>query len=150
MPAFSPDANCMIAIVCSWHVHHEAATGEVGRRLRRGEDLVVAAPALVEAYSVLTRLPAPHRLSPADAWALLETNFVTDTRVIALDASAYRELLVHAAADGVAGGRVYDAVIATCVLKSARTTLLTFNIAHFVPFRDAGLAVVSPAGETRA
>jgi hypothetical protein len=26
--------------------------------------IIVAAPALVEAYAVLTRLPSPHRLSP--------------------------------------------------------------------------------------
>ncbi|MFB3825533.1 MAG: hypothetical protein ACE15B_02145 [Bryobacteraceae bacterium] len=29
-----------------------------------------------DAYSVLTRLPAPHRLSPADALSLMEANFM--------------------------------------------------------------------------
>ena len=38
--------------------------------------MIVAAPALVEAYAVLTRLPPPHRLSPQTALTLLENNFL--------------------------------------------------------------------------
>ena len=53
----------MVAAVCSWHEHHQAAIGEIERRLRRRETIIVAAPALVETFAVLTRLPSPHRLS---------------------------------------------------------------------------------------
>lgn len=53
----------MIAAICSWHEHHEAAIGEIERRLGRREAMVVAAPALVETYAVLTRL-LPHTASP--------------------------------------------------------------------------------------
>lgn len=134
----------MVAVVCSWHAHHEAATDEVGRRLRRGDDLVVAAPALVEAYAVLTRLPAPYRLASADAWALLEVNFVSAARLMALDAGSYRRLLRRAAAEGIAGGRVYDAIIADCVMKEADVALLTFNAGHFMPFVSIGLEVIVP------
>ena len=67
----------MVAAVCSWHEHHSQAAAEIDRRLDRGEQLCTPAPALVEAYAVLTRLPPPHRLSAADAWALVEGNFVT-------------------------------------------------------------------------
>ncbi len=38
--------------------------------------MLLPAPALVEAYAVLTRLPPPHRLSVPDALALLEANFI--------------------------------------------------------------------------
>ena len=50
---------------------------------------MVAAPALVEAYAVLTRLPPPHRLSPADALALLEADFIHPAKIITLDKRAY-------------------------------------------------------------
>ena len=43
----------MIAAVCSWHEHHEAAANEIERRLAGRERMIVAAPALVEAYAVL-------------------------------------------------------------------------------------------------
>lgn len=74
MTRFVPDTNCMIATVCAWHEHHEQAAEEIEKRLERGEMLFVVAHTLVEAYSVLTRLPSPYRLSPADAFTLIEEN----------------------------------------------------------------------------
>src|SRR5439155_4456381 len=62
-----PDTSCLVAAVCAWHEHHAAAAREIERRLAAGEPMIVAAPALVESYAVLTRLPPPHRLRPADA-----------------------------------------------------------------------------------
>ncbi len=77
MPAaFLPDTSCIIAAVCSWHEHHEAAASEIERRLAARTQMIVAAPALVEAYAVLIRLPSPHRLSPQNALTLLENNFL--------------------------------------------------------------------------
>ena len=51
--AFLPDTSCMIAAVCAWHEHHEAAANEIERRLTGRAKMIVAAPALVEAYAVL-------------------------------------------------------------------------------------------------
>ncbi len=102
------------------------------------------APALVEAYAVLTRLPAPHRLSPKDAWALVEANFVTGAIVAALDADGYVELLRGAVHTGVAGGRTYDVVIGHCAHQAGADVLLTFNRRHFEP-APTGLRIVEPA-----
>ena len=55
---FLPDTSCLVAAVCSWHEHHQATSAELSRRVEHGEVLVLAAPALVEAYAVLTRLSA--------------------------------------------------------------------------------------------
>jgi predicted nucleic acid-binding protein len=106
--------------------------------------LIVAAPTLVEAYAVLTRLPPPYRLSPADALTLVEENFIQTTRIVALDARGYRTLVRRARDEGIHGGRIYDAVIATCALKARAAVLLTFNKDHFLPFADRGLEIVVP------
>ncbi len=145
MTAFAVDTSCMVAAVCSWHEHHDAAAAELNRRLERGERLMVAAPALIEAYSVLTRLPPPHRLSAADAWALVEANFVAEADVVALEADAYVSVLQHAVTQEVAGGRVYDAVIGECARQARADVLLTFNRRHFEP-APAGVTVVVPGG----
>jgi predicted nucleic acid-binding protein len=139
------DTNCMVAALCTWHTHHSQAAAEIERRLRSRGRLATAAHALAEAYSVMTRLPAPHRLSPADALALLEANFMERTRLVALDASGYRSLLRGAAAEGVAGGRTYDAIIAACALKARAAVLLTFNQGHFSELVAAGVQVITPA-----
>jgi len=140
---FSLDTNCMVAAVCSWHEHHAAAAAEIERRFERGESLAVPAPALVEAYAVLTRLPPPHRLAPADAWTLLEANFVAGAAVIALMAASYARLLRRLAHERISGGRAYDAVIGECVRHAKSHTLLTFNRKHFDPPPD-GVTVIEP------
>ena len=146
MTRFLPDTSVMIATVCSWHEYHVPAAQDLERRLARREILIVAAPALVEAYAVLTRLPSPHRLSPTDARALLETNFLAGRKLIALEANDYRTLLEQAPAQGVSGGRTYDWVIALCAAKAKASVLLTFNPRDFESFVTERLEVRVPSG----
>jgi predicted nucleic acid-binding protein len=141
---FAVDSNCLIAAVCHWHAHHRVAAAAIERRLEDGEQLAVAAHALTEAYAVLTRFPAPHRLAPADAWVVLDVSFAKTASVISLPASQHLALLARLAKRGIAGGRVYDALIAACATKAGASTLLTFNARHF-DFATKELAIVVPA-----
>ena len=134
----------MIAAVCSWHEHHERAIRALQERFDQKQRMIVAAPALIEAYSVLTRLPASHRIEPQNALTLLDTNFVGRAKIVALGAAGYRTLLRGAPDAGVSGGRIYDAVIATCARNAKVQTLLTFNEAHFASFATASLAIAVP------
>jgi len=144
MAGFLLDTSCMIAAVCAWHEGHNRTVKEIVRRLNRNQKMIVAAPAIVEAYAVLTRLPPPYRLSPADAHVLIEGNFMGATRMVALDGKSYRVLLRQARDNGVAGGQVYDAVIAACALKAKAEALLTFNEGDFIPFASGGMEIVVP------
>ena len=90
-------------------------------------------------------MPAPHRLAPADALALLEGNFIDGVRVISLDAEGYRSLLKRAAGDGISGGRTYDAIIAECAVRAQAAALLTFNALHFQALGAAQVRVVVPS-----
>lgn len=144
MPAFLPDSSFMIAAVCTWHGFHQAARSEVEMRLDRKESMVVAGPALVETYSVLTRLPAPHRLAAEDAVSVLRANFIGGARIVVLAPKEYRALLLDAPARGISGGRIYDAIIAECALRAKVSVLLTFNEPHFVGFEQRGLQIVVP------
>jgi predicted nucleic acid-binding protein len=141
---FAVDTSCMIAAVCTWHEHHAAAAGEIERRLGRRERMAIPAPALVEAYAVLTRLPAPHRLAPADAWTLVNTNFVQGRRAVALTSRMYTDVLNDLVRRALAGGRAYDAVIAACARHAGADVLLTFNTRHFDP-APIGVLVIEPA-----
>jgi predicted nucleic acid-binding protein len=144
MAAFLPDTSCMIAAVCSWHEHHTRAAAAIESRLDRRDRMIVAAPALIEAYSVLTRLPPPHRLSGADALGLMEANFMRLVKIVALPPEEYRRILRNAPEAGVSGGRIYDAIIAACAHREKVRTLLTFNDLHFLPLAGPELAVVVP------
>jgi predicted nucleic acid-binding protein len=134
----------MVAAVCSWHEHHAKALSEIQDRLGRRQQMIVAAPALIETYSVLTRLPAPHRISPADALTLLEANFIRGRKVAALSAASYARLLRDAPGSGISGGRIYDAVIAACAGQARVDALLTFNETHFASLTESDLDIVVP------
>ena len=143
---FLPDTSCMVAAVCAWHEHNPQAGAEIERRLSRGQKQIVAAPALLESYAVLTRLPPPHRLPAADAHALLEANFMDGATVVTLTAPGCRTLLRRAVTAAIVGGHAYDAAIAACALKARVATLLTFNARHFRAFEDE-LEIVVPGGQ---
>ncbi len=150
MSGFVPDTSCIIAAVCTWHEFHEVAAGELNRRLDARESMFLAAPALVEAYAVLTRLPSPHRLSPENAGALLDANFLKLGKTVALNVNSYRTVLRRAAQNGTVGGQTYDAVIAQCAIIAKATALLTFNARHFIALTMPGVSVVVPGAGSRS
>lgn len=132
----------MVAALCTWHEHHEITKAEIERCLRIKDVLIFAAPSLVEAYAVLTRLPPPHRLSTQDALMLLESNW-RDAEVIALTPLEYWKLLRDCRDTGIGGGQVYDAVIMACAGKGRIERLLTWNVGHFTRF-DENIIVTVP------
>ncbi|MBI2912018.1 MAG: PIN domain-containing protein [Chloroflexi bacterium] len=134
----------MVAALSEWHEHYPLAIREIRGRLDRGDEMVVAAHSLAEAYAVLTRLPPPYRLSPAQAFALLEADFVSGREIIGLGGKQYTDLLRDAAASGIRGGATYDAVVAACALAARADALLTFNERHFLPFAGQGMEIVVP------
>ncbi len=147
VPCFMPDTNCLVALLSPRHEHHDRVFQEIERRLDAGETMAVAVHTLVETYAVLTRLPAPHRLSAADCRTLIEANFSDDTAaIVALPATEYCRLIHDAPERGIAGGRVYDAVIAACARTAQAATLLTLNERHFTALGDADLAIAVPTG----
>jgi predicted nucleic acid-binding protein len=137
------DSSVMIAAVSVWHGDHDRAAAEIERRLAAEETLIVPAPAVVETYSVLTRLPAPHRLAANDALTLIEANFLLG-EVVALQPDDYRELLRQAPPRSIVGGQTYDAVIVACARASRADTLLTFNVRHFQRIAPEELKIVVP------
>lgn len=135
----------MIALLCAWHEHHERATRAVGRRLDDGGALAVAAPALIETYAVLTRLPPPHRLSPADSASLIAANFLNETvDAVGLDPSDYERLVRSAPRREIAGGVMYDAVILACAVAARVDVLLTFNQRQFECIAAGEIAIEVP------
>lgn len=71
---------------------------------------VTIAHVAVETYSVLTRLPPPHRVEPLDAAGIVDAR-LPDTWVT-LDAEACKALPQRFAEARIAGGVSYDALIA--------------------------------------
>ena len=138
------DTSVLIALVAGWHEEHGPTRDAVESMLSKRHPLVVPAPALVEAYSVLTRLPPPHRVSPDVANELLRANFA-DATVPVLPSSGIWRALDEAVERGVAGGRVHDWLIARTARHHGPCILLTLNERHFAAFDAEDFWVRTPA-----
>lgn len=119
----------MVAAFASWHEGHAAAL----RALRAGVRL--PAHVLLESYSVLTRLPPPHRAAAAVVESFLAASFAGAP--LALPGGEHRGLLRAMAAAGVAGGAIYDALIAATA-RHWNAPLLTRDRRAAVTYEKVG------------
>jgi predicted nucleic acid-binding protein len=98
------DTSLVIAAFASWHESHEAARRALDGGLRLIEHCAL------ETYSVLTRLPPPHRTSGTIVRDFLETRFPEP--FLRLSARAYKDFILGLPDHGITGGGAYDALVA--------------------------------------
>lgn len=110
------DTSLVVAAFASWHEQHDAAKRAVDAGLRLIDHCAV------ETYSVLTRLPAPHRSASEIVHAFLATRFPQP--FLRLDARSYRDFVLGLHDHGISGGATYDALVAATAAAS-RAQLLT-------------------------
>ena len=97
------DTSAVVAAFASWHENHDAA------RRALDSDLRLIAHCALESYSVLTRLPPPHRASGALVRQFLESRFPQP--FLRLSERAYRNFVFGLPDHELTGGASYDALI---------------------------------------
>ena len=98
------DTSVAVPLLVRSHHDHAAVV-----RWWNGQEVALSGHALAETYSVLTRLPGDSRLAPADAARLLKARFSSP---LLLSAPRTRKLPDTLSRLGIAGGAVYDALVA--------------------------------------
>lgn len=92
-----------------------------------GREIALSGHALAETYSVLTRLPGDLRLSPGEAARLMSERF-GDPLLLGWRTS--RRLAAVCSKLGIAGGAVYDALVALAALEHDATLATRDNRAR--------------------
>jgi predicted nucleic acid-binding protein len=92
-----------------------------------------AAHSLAEVYAGVTRLPGMFRASPAQAILFL-SGMEEHLTIVSLDAAEYSAIIRQAAANGILGATIYDALLAACAIKAKAETIYTGNERHFRMF----------------
>jgi predicted nucleic acid-binding protein len=98
------DTSLVIAAFASWHESHEAARRALDGGLRLIEHCAL------ETYSVLTRLPPPHRTSGEVVREFLTARFPEPW--LRMNEQAYKNFILGLPDRGVTGGAAYDALVA--------------------------------------
>src|SRR6266508_177291 len=126
------DTSIAVALAVADHEHHETTLRALGHRR-----LGLAGHAAFETFSVLTRLPAPARRTPATVARLLATNFPGSRH---LSAAASAALLERLAEEGIAGDSVYDALVGA-VAAEHHLVLATRDRRALDTYRALGIEV---------
>lgn len=98
------DTSVAVPLLVRSHNEHSTVT-----RWWNGQDLALSGHALAETYSVLTRLPGDARLAPDDAAHLIKARF---SAPLTLDSGLASQLPATFSSLGIAGGAVYDGLVA--------------------------------------
>ena len=126
------DTSVAVALLTADHVAHDAVFATIaGRRLG------LAGHAAYETHSVLTRLPPPARRTPAAVGRLLAANF-PHSRFLSPERAA--TLLVELSDNGIAGGSVYDALVAATAIEHS-LPLVSRDCRALSVYRDLGAEV---------
>jgi predicted nucleic acid-binding protein len=104
------DTSLVVAAFASWHDKHEHARRALDAGLRLPEHCAL------ETYSVLTRLPPPHRAAGGLVCEFLAARF--SEPLLRMSAKAYREFTASLPANEVNGGAAYDALVAAVAVEN--------------------------------
>jgi predicted nucleic acid-binding protein len=119
-------------LVATFYVHHQFHQPSIELLVRfTKNEASCAAHSLAEIYASLTGRAGKERVNGAEAML-----FLGDVRdrltVVSLDYPEYFEVLQASSALGIAGGAIYDALLAHCALKAKARTIYTWNPKDFV------------------
>ena len=122
------DTSVLVPVFYGDHVHHSASMDVFTRYGKK--DACCGAHSLVEVYSTLTRMPGKHRIS-GEQGMLFIGSIRERLTVVGLTPDEYFGMLQSNASLGVVGGAIYDALLASCALKSGAEKLYTWNMRHY-------------------
>lgn len=125
------DTSALLPVFLEDHQHHEPSL----RAFLKADKATgaFAAHSLAEIYATATRLPGKHRVSGEQAMLFLE-DLTRSLTIVALKAEEYHQAIKSAAAKGVVGGTIYDALLAECALKAEAQVIYSWNVRHFQQF----------------
>ena len=138
------DTSVVVAALLSWQASHARALTAVSASSGPGRRLVLPLPALVQSFSVMTRLPAALRLPPRGALDLLHGTFAGLADLPASPSGDGWRLLEDAVNAGVVGGAIHDFEILDLAARAGATRLLTLDPDDFLRFGDRGVEIVVP------
>ena len=130
------DTSVAVPLLVQTHRAHAGVVGWWG-----GRQLALSGHALAETYSVLTRLPGDLRLDPTDAARLLEERF-GEPLLLSSDTAA--RLPAVLSGRGIAGGAVYDALVALAALEHG-ADLATRDARARATYEQIGVRVIVAA-----
>jgi predicted nucleic acid-binding protein len=122
------DTSVLVPVFYGDHVHHRASLNLFIQFDKSNG--CCGAHSLAEVFSTLTRMPGKHRISAEQAMLFIGS-IRERLSLVALNEDEYVKALETAAALGIVGGGIYDAMLAHCAIKAKAKTIYSWNSRHY-------------------
>lgn len=132
------DTSILVAALVEAHARHAQAFPWLQRTRDADFQGLIATHSIAETYAVLTSLPLSPRIAPSAAWALLELSVLPYVQTVDLAAADVRQAVECLSRHGLAGGVVYDALIAAAAIEAHAECIVTLNAGDFRRVVPAG------------
>lgn len=136
------DTSVMIAAMVEPHPAHKRALPWLQRAKKKEFEFFVSSHSMAEVYAVLTTLPVTPKIGTHTAYRLISEDIESSARIISLSSTDYASTVRRMAELGLAGGCIYDALIARTAEKSGVDRLLTFNADDFKRVWPEGKGII--------
>jgi predicted nucleic acid-binding protein len=122
------DTSVLVAAFWGGHPTHQASVKLFGSANKKQSSCGIHS--LAEVYAAMTALPVKPPIPPDQAML-----FVEEVRgrltLVSLNEKEYFATIRKAAEQGFTSGRVYDALLLRCALKTKAEIIYTWNLKHF-------------------
>lgn len=122
------DTSVFVAGFLDSHPSHHSCARRIANLTK--DDSASSTHTLSEVYATLSGLPRPQKLTPTHAVAAARI-IAARVKCVTLTADEHIEILQSAAARGLSGGIIYDALLMGCARKSGAKRIYTLNPSHF-------------------
>ena len=127
---FLYDTSLLVPALLVKHDRHSIAFPQLETAKRGDDQGYLSTHSLAELYAVATRLPQPIGVSPESAEAMI-LDMLEYLVPVELSTDDYRQAIARVTSLNLAGGVMYDAVIAQAALKANVERLITLNPKDF-------------------
>ncbi len=121
------DSSVLTAALIHSHPRHSDAIPWLQRAKTGALEFYCATHSLAELYATLTAMPLRPRISPLTARRLVRENVETAARLVPLSEADYSTVLTKMESLQLAGGVIYDGLIAQAAVISQVDQLVTLN-----------------------
>ena len=122
------DTSVLVSVALMGHPDHgPSLAAYVKANARTG---CCAAHSLAEVYATVTRLPGSQRMT-ADEALLFVDDIRSRLTVIALETKEFYAAIVSAVTANIAGGTIYDMLLAQCAVQAKAEIIYTWDVADF-------------------
>jgi predicted nucleic acid-binding protein len=125
------DTSALVPAAVLHHPHNARALTVLEELVSRRHRGFISAHGLTEIYSVLTRTPFNPPFYPSEVVQIIDEMILPNIELVVLTPKEYQDVIRHCAANGWAGGKIYDAVHLRCARKADCDRIYTFNVKDF-------------------